>query len=57
LRSAIIASDQIKKKYILEHFELSINAIEDITKRNTGEYAIRPYIRMYPAEMLQRMTL
>jgi len=45
------------EKYGLEHFELSINAIEEITKRNTGEYAIRPYIRMYPAETLQRMTL
>ena len=35
----------------------AINAIEEITKRNTGEYAIRPFIRMYPADTLQRMTL
>lgn len=39
----------------LEHFDLSINAIAEITKRNTGEYAIRPYIRKYPEKTLQVM--
>lgn len=34
------------EKYGLEHFDLSIHAIEEITKRNTGEYTIRPYIEM-----------
>lgn len=32
------------EKYGIEHFEVSINAIAEITKRNTGEYAIRPYL-------------
>lgn len=41
--------------YGLEHFELSIKAIEEITKRNTGEYCIRPYIRKYPEKTLAIM--
>ncbi len=41
--------------YGLDHYELSINAIEEITKRNTGEYAIRPYIRRYPEKSLAQM--
>lgn len=44
------------EKYGLEHLELSISAIEEITKRNTGEYAIRPFIRKYPLELLTVMT-
>lgn len=43
------------EKYGLEDFNISINAIEEITKRNTGEYAIRPYIRKYPELTLQIM--
>lgn len=40
------------EKYGLEHLETSLSAIEEITKRNTGEYAIRPFIRKYPQELL-----
>jgi 3-methyladenine DNA glycosylase AlkC len=40
------------EKYGIEDFKISIQAIEEITKRNTGEYAIRPYIRKYPNECL-----
>ncbi len=40
------------EKYGLEYFELSIKLIEEITKRNTGEYAIRPYARKYPSKIL-----
>lgn len=43
------------EKYGLNDFELSIKAIEEITKRNTGEYAIRPYIQQYPQKTLQAM--
>lgn len=32
------------EKYGLDEFELSMYAIEEITKRNTGEYTIRPFI-------------
>ncbi|MCC5906822.1 MAG: DNA alkylation repair protein [Balneolaceae bacterium] len=43
------------EKFGLEHFDLSVHAISEITKRNTGEYAIRPYIRAYPNKALQQM--
>ena len=43
------------EKYGLENLEISISAIEEITKRNTGEYAIRPFIRKYPEEVLAVM--
>ncbi len=40
------------QEYGLDHFSLSINAIAEVTKRNTGEYALRPYLRKYPIETL-----
>ena len=39
------------EKYGIEHFDLSMHAIGEITKRNTGEYAIRPFIRLYPKNL------
>lgn len=44
------------EKYGLDYFDESIKGIEEITKRNTGEYAIRPFIRMYPDKALRKMT-
>ena len=35
-----------------KYFTPSIKAIEELTKRNTGEYAIRPYARVYPEKTL-----
>lgn len=43
------------EKYGLENFEISMNAIEEITKRSTGEYAIRPFIRRYPEQALRKI--
>lgn len=43
------------EKYGRDHFDLSMNTIAEITKRNTGEYAIRPYIEMYPEKTLKVM--
>lgn len=43
------------EKYGLDHYHESIFAISEITKRNTGEYAIRPFIRRYPTETLKQM--
>lgn len=40
------------EKYGLEHCTLSMKAMEQLTKRNTGEYAIRPYARKYPKKTL-----
>ena len=43
------------EKYGLENFEESMEAIKEITKRNTGEYAIRPYIKAYPDQTIARL--
>lgn len=43
------------EKYGLEDLEISLNAIEELTKRNTGEYCIRPYIKKYSKETMSRM--
>jgi 3-methyladenine DNA glycosylase AlkC len=40
------------ERYGMDDFAISIKAIEEVTKRNTGEYAIRPYARRYPAKVL-----
>jgi len=45
------------EKYGLEDIELSMNAISEITKRNTGEYAIRPYLELYTQQTLAVMKL
>ena len=41
------------EKYGLEHFTRSIQFIEEITKRNTGEYAIRPFLLAQPERTLK----
>lgn len=43
------------EKYGLQHFDLSMNAIREITKRNTGEYTIRPYLEAFPERTLKIM--
>lgn len=43
------------EKYGLEDFEVSMNAIKEITKRNTGEYTIRPFIEQYQDETIKVM--
>ena len=43
------------EKYGLDYYDISITAIEEITKRNTGEYAIRPFIRKYPKKTIKIM--
>lgn len=42
--------------YGLEHLEISLEAIGEITRRNTGEYAIRPYIQQDPDRLIRQMT-
>ena len=41
--------------YGLEDFETSMSLIEEITKRNTGEYAIRPFIERHPKQTMQQL--
>ena len=45
------------EKYGLNDLEISLKAIEEITKRNTGEYAIRPYLEKYTKKTLQQMLI
>lgn len=44
------------EKYGLGHFDRSMKAIYEITKRNTGEFAVRPYIMAQPKKALQYLT-
>jgi len=53
----ILPIGKFVEKFGLDHFDLSMHAIGEITKRNTGEYAIRPYIRAYPEKTLRQMKL
>ena len=41
------------EKYGHDHFDISMSAIAEITKRNTGEYAIRPYLLNDPKKVLK----
>ena len=41
--------------YGTDNFDVSMDAIEEVTKRNTGEYAVRPFIRKDPEMALYRM--
>lgn len=45
------------EKYGLSHLDISLNVIEEITKRNTGEYAIRPFLEKYPEKTLAQMLV
>jgi 3-methyladenine DNA glycosylase AlkC len=38
--------------YGLDHYKTSMDAIYEITKRHTGEYAIRPFVKKYPEKTL-----
>ncbi len=44
------------EKYGQSEFKASMQAIEEITKRSTGEYAIRPFIINQQDETLKQMT-
>lgn len=44
------------EKYGIDDFEISMRGIEEITKRNTGEYAIRPFLVRYPSKTDQQMA-
>lgn len=43
------------EKYGTDDLYTSVNAIEEITKRHTGEYAVRPFLRKYPGQTLTQM--
>ena len=43
------------EQYGLDHFELSMQAIEESTKLVSAEFAIRPFIEKYPVETMKMM--
>lgn len=46
---------KVVEKYGLDDFELSMKAIEEITKRNTGEYSIRPFLENETVKTLSQI--
>lgn len=44
------------EKYGLEHFDISMHAIYEITKRHTSEYAIRPYLEVHLEDTLDQLS-
>lgn len=43
------------ERYGLEHPEVSLDAIEALTRRFTGEWAVRPFLREYPEMTMERV--
>jgi 3-methyladenine DNA glycosylase AlkC len=43
------------EQYGMDHFELSMHAIEESTKLVSAEFAIRPFIAKYPSETMAMM--
>ena len=43
------------EKYGLDDLETSLRAIAEITKRNTGEFAIRPFLEQYSDKTFEQM--
>lgn len=45
------------ERYGVNHFELSMSALYELTKRHTSEYAIRPYVQRYPEQCVQKLLI
>jgi len=43
--------------YGLDDFELSMDALEHFTQFSSSEFAVRPFIKKYPKQMMKQMTL
>ncbi len=44
------------EQYGLNHFRFSMDALYEITKRHTSEYAIRPYLLRYSEKCLETLS-
>ncbi len=42
-------------RYGLEHYDLSIDALQWFTRFSTAEFAVRPFIEKYPQQMMAQM--
>lgn len=45
------------EEYGLDHSALSLHALQEITRRHTAEYAIRPYLTRYPTQTLAQLRV
>lgn len=45
------------ERYGTEDWELSLSFLKELTKRFTGEYAIRPLLQEHPAEVMEELIL
>jgi 3-methyladenine DNA glycosylase AlkC len=45
------------ERYGLDDFDTSVQAIAEITKRHTSEFAVRPLLAKYPTRMLEQMKI
>lgn len=45
------------EQFGLEHFDLSMNALEHLTSGSSSEFAIRPFIKQSPAKTMKRMQI
>ncbi|MEK4249505.1 DNA alkylation repair protein [Paenibacillus sp. FSL W7-1287] len=45
------------ERYGLQQFQISMNALYEITKRHTSEYAIRPYLHHYLEDCIKTLTV
>lgn len=45
------------EKFGIEHFEISVKALELFTQTCTSEFAVRPFIVHYPEKMMRKMLI
>lgn len=45
------------EQYALQDYDLAVQAMERITKYSSCEFAIRPYLKRYPEQMLKQMLI
>jgi len=44
------------ERFGLEHFEISMNALEHVTSGSSSEFAVRPFITKFPKETMKQMA-
>jgi 3-methyladenine DNA glycosylase AlkC len=55
-RFVVMSQNDFVAKYGLDHFDLSMGALYEMTKRFTAEGAIRAFIQRYPRQSLARLS-
>jgi hypothetical protein len=55
-RFTVMSQNDFVAAYGLEHFDLSLRALHELTKRFTAEGAIRAFLQRYPEQTLARLA-